>query len=160
MSRPKKPTKLKVLQGTYRKDRELSNQVVLDPVKEVPQAPEWLNDYGIKQFDLAIREIYKIGIVAEVDLALLAAYANEMGNYIEMEKDLKENGRLLVFYNDDGSIRYSQQKPEVSMSKQSLKYALQLASQFGFTPAGRTKIGVPEKEEDDELEMLKKYLSR
>ena len=39
--RPKKPTNLKVLHGTYRKDRENPNEVFPDPAADI-QAPEWL----------------------------------------------------------------------------------------------------------------------
>ena len=48
MARPKKPTKIKELQGTIRKCREEENEMQVAQVVEMPEAPSFLNDDGAR----------------------------------------------------------------------------------------------------------------
>jgi phage terminase small subunit len=66
-----------------------------------------------------------------------------MALHIETEMMLRDKGRIQVFKNDDGSIKYMQQVPYQSISDRALEQALKLASHFGLTPSSRTTIAQP-----------------
>jgi phage terminase small subunit len=56
---------------------------------------------------------------------------------------LRENGRVQVFKNEDGSIKYAQSVPYQKIANDALDKALKIATQFGFTPSARTNIQQP-----------------
>jgi len=73
----------------------------------------------------------------------LAAYCNEIGNYWECEarrKDLQVSPLEKVGLFD--------------RAQKHLKHARDLAIQFGFTPASRTRINIPKQKERSELDDL------
>jgi P27 family predicted phage terminase small subunit len=141
--RKKIPTKIKEIQGTLEKSRQI-NEMAVSAVIKLPEAPDHLTKMGKEQWQIVCKELYNKKMLFEVDLSLLAAYCNEMALYYETEKILKENGRVHYFYNDDGTVKYSQSVPEQKISKDALNTALKLAREFGFTPSARASIPKPE----------------
>ena len=105
--RKKIPTKIKELQGTLEKSRQINEMQVTEVIK-MPIAPKHLTSLGKKQWQIVCRELYNKKMLFDVDLSLLSAYCNEMALYIEMEQFLREKGRIQYFYNNDGSVKYSQ----------------------------------------------------
>ena len=141
--RKKIPTELKKARGTLRKSRELDNQMEVKKVDSIPVAPDWLSDIGAEQFDIVVNQLNSLGMLYQIDLKLIEAYANSMALYIECEKQLRINGRIMVYRDEDGNPKHSQIVPLQTVSKQALEQALKLAVQFGITPSSRTKISAP-----------------
>jgi P27 family predicted phage terminase small subunit len=79
-----------------------------------------------------------------VDLALLSAYCNEMGIYLECYNKINKEGAIERTYDKDGRLRASKAKPEIAMARNALDRALKIAVQFGFTPSSRASIPQPE----------------
>jgi P27 family predicted phage terminase small subunit len=138
----RKPTVMKIMEGTYRKDRAVPNEPKPEVVYIPPPMPEGLNDFGQKEWEKMTLELSKIGMLTTMDTSQLAAYCNEIGNYWECEQRRKEPKNLLLT------------KELFDQSHKHLKAAKDLAIQFGFTPASRTRISVPKKEERSELDEL------
>ena len=141
--RKKIPTKIKELQGTLEKSRQINEMSVTEVIR-MPDAPEHLTPTGKEHWSIVCKELYNKKMLFEVDLGLLAAYCNEIALYIETEKHLREKGRIQYFYNDDGSVKYSQSVPEQKISRDALNSALRLAREFGFTPSARASIPKPD----------------
>lgn len=151
MSKPgpkKKPTKLKEIQGTLKPSRTLENEMTVTSVSKLPEAPEILDKTARKIWKQVTKELFGKGMLHVVDLPLLSAYCNEMSIYIEMEKFMKENGRVQFYYNEEGQIRHSQSVPQQKIANDALSKAHKIAVQFGFTPSARTTIGGAEDEFD------------
>ena len=141
--RKKLPTKIKEIQGSINSSREIKNEMQVSALSELPQAPTWLNPLAKHEWGNVTNELLSIGMLHQIDLILLAAYVNAISLHIEMEKYLMEKGRVNHYYNEDGSLRHSQCKPEVKISNDSLANALKIAVQFGFTPSSRGSISAP-----------------
>ena len=141
--RKKIPTKIKELQGTLEKSRQINEMQVTEVIR-MPDAPKHLTSLGKKQWSIVCKELYNKKMLFDVDLSLLSAYCNEMALYIEMEQHLRDKGRIQYFYNDDGSVKYSQSVPEQKISRDALNNALKLAREFGFTPSARASIPKPD----------------
>jgi len=138
--RKKIPTKLKKIRGTLAKSREIENEMQVTPVSQPPMPPKWLSKIGKEQWVLVTNELFTLGMLYSVDLALVEAYCNSIALHLETEKILHETGRIQVYRDEDGRIKHSQIVPLVTVSKQALSDAVKLATQFGFTPSARTKI--------------------
>jgi len=137
------PTKIKKMQGSLNSSRELKNEMQVTTLTELPPVPDWLRETAKIEWRNVTNELLNLQMLHQIDLVLLAAYCNAISLHIEMEQLLMEKGRVNHYYNEDGSLRHSQSKPEVKISNDSLANALKIAVQFGFTPSSRGSISAP-----------------
>ena len=147
MARPKKPTKIKELQGTIRKCREDENEMQVAQVVEMPTAPIFLNEQGAKEWDLVTNELANIKMLHLTDLAVLAAYCNEMGTYHALAQEMGGNYTERT-YDKDGKLRASKIAPKYKVMQADLQNALKIATQFGFTPSSRGSLSMPEQDKE------------
>ena len=141
--RKKTPTVLKQMYGTARADRVLENEMQVDLLSELPEAPDLLSEIGIAEWYKVTTQLFNLKMLHDVDQSLILAYCNEMSLYIESELELRENGRIDNFKNSNGDLVRSQAKPLVKVKNDALANALKLAVQFGLTPVARANISAP-----------------
>ena len=151
--RPRKPTKLHILHGNPGK-RPLPKGEP-QPALGIPSRPEWLSPEAKREWRRVVPEPHRLGLLAKIDRALLASYCDCWGRYVEAVKDLRENGT--TFTTDKG---YQGPRPSVGIAQKALQQMMQLSARFGFTPADRAKLALPEPEvEDPLLEFIKRKAS-
>ena len=141
--RKKKPTRIKELQGTLKPERVLDNEMQVALVKEIPQAPEWLSPIGKEEWMKVCGELFGKQMLHQIDLRLIESYCNAMALHIETEMMLRENGRVSVYKNEDGSVKHTQSTPFQKIANDALDRALKIATQFGMTPSSRSSIEQP-----------------
>ena len=141
--RKKLPTAMKEMQGTLEKSRVLENEMQVDLVTQLPEAPELLSTIGVEEWYKVTSQLFNLKMLHHIDLRLIESYCNEMALYIECESELRKNGRVDIFKNTNGDIIRSQAKPYVKMKNDALNNALKLAAQFGLTPVARANISAP-----------------
>ena len=141
--RKKTPTAIKEMQGTLEKSRVLDNEMQVDLVSELPEAPNLLSTLGAEEWYKITSQLFNLNMLHNIDLNLILSYCNEMALYIECETMLREKGRVDIFKNTNGDIIRSQAKPEVKMKNDSLANALKIANLFGISPVARANISVP-----------------
>ncbi len=141
--RKKLPTAMKEMQGTLEKSRVLENEMKVDLVSQLPEAPELLSTIGVEEWYKVTSQLFNLKMLHHIDLRLIESYCNEMALYIECESELRKNGRVDIFKNTNGDIIRSQAKPYVKMKNDALNNALKLAAQFGLTPVARANISAP-----------------
>jgi len=141
--RKKLPTAIKEMQGTLEKSRVLENEMQVDLVSQLPEAPELLSTIGVEEWYKVTSQLFNLKMLHHIDLRLIESYCNEMALYIECESELRKNGRVDIFKNTNGDIIRSQAKPYVKMKNDALNNALKLATQFGLTPVARANISAP-----------------
>ena len=141
--RKKLPTAMKEMQGTLEKSRVLKNEMQVDLVSQLPEAPELLSTIGVEEWYKVTSQLFNLKMLHHIDLRLIESYCNEMALYIECESELRKNGRVDIFKNTNGDIIRSQAKPYVKMKNDALNNALKLAAQFGLTPVARANISAP-----------------
>ena len=128
--RKKLPTAMKEMQGTLEKSRVLENEMQVDLVSQLPEAPELLSTIGVEEWYKVTSQLFNLKMLHHIDLRLIESYCNEMALYIECESELRKNGRVDIFKNTNGDIIRSQAKPYVKMKNDALNNALKLASNF------------------------------
>ena len=141
--RKKKPTKLKEMQGTTRNCRLVENEMVVDLVTKLPEAPSWLSKIGKEEWNKVTNQLFNLDMLHIVDLKLIESYCNEISLYIECEMELRKNGRIDNFTNSNGDLLRSQSKPLVKIKNDALANSLKLATLFGVTPVARASISAP-----------------
>jgi P27 family predicted phage terminase small subunit len=143
-----KPTKIKELTGTARKDRLPKNEMQ-PPIAEDINTPSVLtNKFAKIEWDKQTKILNELGMLADTDTSLLIAYCLEVGNYFTLKEKIKDN---ITFTTPNGHI---QVLPEVTEANKSLQNMIKMSSLFGFNPAARTKIEMPVQKPKDELDSL------
>ncbi len=131
----KKPTVLKVLQGTARKDRENKDEV--KPNLNIPEPPDHLSKLALIEWGRISSFLYKLGLLSDIDMASLAAYCQSFGRWSEAETELAENG--LTIKTTNGNVI---QNPLVGIANQAMEHMRKHLIEFGMTPSSRAKVSV------------------
>lgn len=133
--RPRKPTKLKKLTGTYQPSRNLPNEMT-GPEMTSYDAPEGLSNHARKEWERIIPLMRQTGVLSSLDTSALFALCNEWGKYKEAEEKCASMGRVVK----SPTTGFPMINPYETISGQSYKRYKEMAVQFGLTPASRTKI--------------------
>jgi P27 family predicted phage terminase small subunit len=152
----RKPRDQKKAAGTLRKDRNFADELMFDSLDKQPEAPEFLGQYGKKEWDRVITQLYTRGILSETDLSIVAAYCFEMEQYYEDRDIVKREGKYQTLTNK-ADQDYLATHPAVNAGNKHLANALRIAVEFGLTPSSRTRISVGKAKEEnpDEVKLRK-----
>ena len=140
--RPKKPTILKQLHGTYRPSR--ANPA--EPKPKVPQTlapPAWLDNYALELWSLHAEPLRSAGLLTEIDIPLFVAACERWGVYRRAIEALKDS--LVSKSAVHGEIR----KPQDSIAKDALMLCKSILEQFGCTPGSRAKVTAAKVDDDE-----------
>ena len=136
MANPKKPTHLKAVQGTGRKDRDNPSEPKASGV--IPSVPDHLSEQEAAKFLTVLGYITGMGIASVEDSDALANLASVL---VEIEEDqvlLHSLGSPYYVPNEEnGMIRAHPAVNRISVNRQR---AQALLGEFGLTPAARSKV--------------------
>ena len=144
VGRPPKPTALKLLQGNPGK-RPL-NKREPRPEAGAPTRPEWLLPEAKREWNRIVPELVRMGLLAKIDRASLAAYCQCWARYVEAQKDIETHGATF-----ETATGYLAPRPSVGIANQMLQRISALSAKFGFTPSDRGRIVAPLQEATDEF---------
>lgn len=131
--RKKKPTKLKVLHGTFRKDR--SNENEPDPESHIPEAPDHLSKEALIEWGRITNELKKLGLITNIDMVALSIYCQIWGRVVKYEKIVSEKGEL--YKTTNGNIQLS---PAMWVLNKAIEQSHKFLTEFGLSPASRAKV--------------------
>ena len=138
-----KPTALKKLEGTFRKDRAPKNEITPTiPINLL--IPSELNEDGQWLWQRIVAEYLPVGLLTNVDEGSLKILCNEYGTYMEADDLIKAKG--LEVSDDKGNIVAN---PMLKVRNDAMKNYNSLCSKFGITPSDRARLSAPEKQPDD-----------
>lgn len=141
MGRRAKTPEEKKIAGTYRKDRDFSLEL---PV-EAPEAPEFLGEAERGWWKTVVGYLTKQGTIAKVDGVAVAMFCSALVEYIEADRDIKENGS---YGRTDKGYEYL--RPAVGVRSKAWDKILKMCRQFGMTAASRKAILQKSKSEQEE----------
>jgi P27 family predicted phage terminase small subunit len=149
--RPRKPTDLKKIEGTFRADRNLEQPMLVELSVGVPQPPAHLNKLGYEYWDITCKELLNNNLLAGADLGLVAGYCNELGLYKAACEMTEKEGVVIANRFGDQCVN-----PWYSVRSAALKQATQMGQLFGITPSARAKIETGNVKPASKLELLRK----
>lgn len=104
-------------------------------------APEWLSDVATEEYNRVVAEAKKINLWDNLDLTVLAIYADNYARYIEASKLAREQG---LTAHSRGAFTVS---PYVEIMDKSATQILKCSTKLGLAVTDRLKLIVPTKEE-------------
>lgn len=134
---PPKPTKLKKLEGTYRKDRDIGGE--LAPPPGTPTIPKWLDEEAKAEWARIVPQLVELGVLTGLDGGALERYCVAHSNWVRAQLDVQKKGAVL-------KTPFGPQKnPNVKIALEERAAARQLAGELGLSPSARSRVKVPEK---------------
>lgn len=131
-----KPTRVKILTGNPGKHR--LNMHEPQPEPAVPDCPTELGLVARREWERMTTELSKLRIITALDRAALAAYCNAYALWAEAAEAIQKYGTMVK-----SPSGYPIQSPYVSIANRQAEIMMRIASEFGFTPASRSRISTP-----------------
>jgi P27 family predicted phage terminase small subunit len=140
---PKKPTRLKLIQGTFRKDRAIPNEV--KPAVASPVVPGHLSDEAKVEWGRLSQELECLGLLSRIDRAALAAYCECWSDWVEACRmcATKDGQDRKVIKTVAGNFI---ENPYYSIKKRAAELMHKFLTEFGMTPASRSRINAMPKD--------------
>lgn len=140
MAAPKPiPTEIKRLMGNPGKRRLPKPGEEPEPtiVEELPPPPEWLGEYGVKEWERVGPVLAELRLLTDSDLLTFAAYCANVDLMIESMLDIQKNGTTIR--GARGDVR----NPALASFAQAVTALRALATEFGMTPSSRARMRLP-----------------
>lgn len=135
MGRPRIPTEVKIANGNPGK-RPL-NKREPKPIAAVPTCPDYLKGYARQAWKFYSRELYRLNVMTNIDALALEGLCVALDRALRADRIVEKEG--FTYKTHQGNII---QRPEVSISKNSWVEVRKFLSEFGMTPAARSRIQV------------------
>lgn len=133
------PTHLKIIKGNPGKRPLNKNEPQF--TREIPECPDHLDAVAREEWERITQELYRLNLLTTVDRAALAAYCQAWSRWTEAELNLRKTG--MVVKTKDG---YPLLNPYLSVINKTLLQMRAFLTEFGLTPASRSRISVPTKQ--------------
>jgi P27 family predicted phage terminase small subunit len=131
-----KPTRIKALTGNPGK-RPL-NRHEPRPLPALPDCPPELNPIARREWMRLIAELTKLNLITHLDRGALATYCAAYALWAEALEQLQKYGTMVK-----SPTGYPIQSPYLAIANRQAELMLRVASEFGFTPASRSRISAP-----------------
>lgn len=147
--RPRKPRQKKIIQGTFRKDRNPGNEPSPSVLLTVPKPPAGMNRWARRLWKDLIAELMEQQLVTTIDLATLELCCEAYGMYREAKdavfhpRNLETGKRVRRSLAEYLRGRNSQTMPELTTMKNGWQLYKAYMAEFGLSPASRNRIHIP-----------------
>jgi P27 family predicted phage terminase small subunit len=131
-----KPTRLKLLTGNPGKRPMNENEPKPNPA--IPECPPELGPAARREWDRLVHELAVLRLLTNLDRAALAAYCGAYGMWAEATEAIQKFGSMVK-----SPTGFPIQSPYVSIANRQAEIMMRIASEFGFTPASRSRISAP-----------------
>jgi P27 family predicted phage terminase small subunit len=138
--RKPKPTRLKQLAGNPGK-RPLNDHEPRPRVVQLSCPPE-LSDAGKREWRRLVKELAALKLLTNLDRAALAAYCEAYALWTEAIAAIHKYGTMVK-----SPSGFPMQSPYIAIANRQAEIMMRIASEFGFTPASRSRIAIPEERE-------------
>ena len=141
--RPSKPDAVKAAKGTLRPSRVNKNSPVPPDIDGVPNPPDFLGPQGKSEWCRIVDQLDRMKMLAKTDLSMLAAACMEWEHYLNHRQMQSEYGSFYTKIDQFGNKMFLPH-PNHYNGNAHLKNYMEICREFGFTPASRSKISVPQ----------------
>jgi len=165
----RKPRRTKIIQGTFRKDRNPGREPAPPVVSAVPKPPRGMNRWARRLWKNMAQDLVEQQLLTSIDVAALQLTCEAYGDYEEAKQTIfrpadprtgKRVHRSLEQYLSGidpwmdisildtvtiiGLRRNSQTAPELTQRNKAWAIFKSYLTEFGLSPASRNRIHVPE----------------
>jgi P27 family predicted phage terminase small subunit len=114
------------------------NQDEPKPELNIPDCPPELSPLARKEWDRLAAELGALRMLTNLDRGALAAYCTAYALWAEANEALQKYGVMIK-----SPQGFPIQSPYLSIANRQAEIMMRIASEFGFTPASRSRISTP-----------------
>jgi P27 family predicted phage terminase small subunit len=122
------------------------------PEAAVPSCPDELGETARREWNRLVGELASFKLLTNFDRAALAAYCGAYALWAEATEAIQKFGVMIK-----SPTGYPVQSPYVSVANRQAEIMMRIASEFGFTPASRSRISTHPKSERTLFDQLESY---
>ena len=146
------PTSLKVIRGNPGKRPLNKNEP--KPTLGAPGCPTWLSIEAKAEWRRVVPKLDELGMLTKVDRAALATYCEAWATFVYAQREVHTHGIVVMAVetmSEDGSRIYVKptKNPAIIVARDAANLIRQFCAEFGLTPSARTRLELPEAEDDD-----------
>lgn len=143
---PKKPTQLKVVEGTLRNAGQLLKEPLPQRFDPGSKPPRWLRGApAIRAWREMVSHVGILEVATVADIQALAMLCDVFSVYLRARDITDEEGLTWESYNEANGTRMLRMHPAVTIRNESWAQTVRMMQEFGMTPASRAKVvKVPE----------------
>ena len=108
------------------------------PEVAIPECPGELGPVARLEWDRLVAQLVPLRILTHLDRAALAQYCAAYSLWLEAIEATQKYGAMVK-----SPSGYPVQSPYVSIANRQTEIMMRIASEFGFTPASRSRITAP-----------------
>jgi P27 family predicted phage terminase small subunit len=138
------PDNLKVIAGTDQPCR--MNPDAPAPAEDMPRPPAWLSRRAVEHFGALRSRFEYMSVATSTDTEMLALAAARLAEIEECDELIEEHGRLIESVSNKGTMVRA--NPAVGQRNEAMRHLHSLLSEFGASPASRSKVKAPKKKDD------------
>ena len=135
------PTHLKLVKGNPGKRPVKRDDV--QPDLALPMVPPHLSDEAKVEWGRMSEKLYRLGLLTELDVAMLAGYCQAYGRWVQAERALaklaeqdEQTSALMVKTTNGNAV----QNPLVGTANKALELMNKFAIEFGMSPSSRVRL--------------------
>jgi P27 family predicted phage terminase small subunit len=132
---PRKPSAWRRREGN--RGKRAWNHAEPMPPEGLPDCPPHLGDEARAEWFRLVETLHGMGVITVVDRAVLAAYCQAYGRWVEAEEKLRETPLLIKTPSG-----YIQQSPWLTVANRQMELMGRYMAEIGLTPASRSRITV------------------
>jgi P27 family predicted phage terminase small subunit len=121
------------------------------PEPLIPDCPVELGPVARREWDRLVAELAPLRMLTNLDRAALASYCGAYGMWAEATEAIQKFGTMVK-----APSGFPVQSPYVSIANRQAEIMMRIASEFGFTPASRSRISTPSEDERDLFNVLER----
>jgi P27 family predicted phage terminase small subunit len=150
MGRPRRPTVLKLIDGTIRPADANPNEPRVPP--GVPEAPAYLSKNERAAWDRFVEVLSKMRVLTTADFAALEQLACAFAEAKELRAFIRKNGRVYEMFTEHGA-KMRRPHPELTLLAKADRQVINLLGRFGLTPSDRSNVvATPDRHSDPDDE--------
>lgn len=127
------PTAVRLLRGNPGKRPTNAHEPRPQPI--APPCPPELSPPARDEWHRVVAELVQLGLMTRLDRAALAAYCQAYALWADAIQAIQKYGPLLKSPNG-----YPQVSPYLAVANKQAELMIRIASEFGFTPASRSRL--------------------
>lgn len=104
----------------------------------MPECPPQLSPVAREEWIRLTTELCKLSLITQLDRGALATYCGAYALWAEAMEQIQKYGTMVK-----SPTGYPIQSPYLSIANRQAELMMRVASEFGFTPASRSRISAP-----------------
>jgi P27 family predicted phage terminase small subunit len=132
--------------GKKKLNEDLVNK--MDLIYKLPPPPDYLGEYGIKEWNRTGPKLVELKMLAETDLPAFESYCMNIDLMIAARLQIKEKGMLI------NGARGWVRNPAIAAFGQASTAVRGFVSEFGLSPSARSRIKLPSEDVDVMAELM------